>query len=271
MTASAVTASTARGEHAERAARTTASHRAATAWAWAWALAAVFFALYATLSVRDQQLQRTAGFDLGIFDEAVRAYAHGRAPIVPLKGPDFDLLGDHFSPIWATLAPVYRIFPTAYTLLLAQAALLALAVVPLVRWAGREVGIVAGIVVSVGYGTSWGIASAAGFDVHEVAFTVPMLSYCTVAWALPLLLVKEDLGLTVAAVGCTSRSTARAVSAWPRPRSARWARGSKWTCSFRPRTTAGTATPAAWPAPSSIRAGQDSRTPHSASSPRRSS
>jgi hypothetical protein len=212
VTTSAVTASAARAGHlaALSPPRTAASSRAVTAWAWA--LAAVFFALYAMLSVRDQQLQRTSGFDLGIFDEAVRAYAHGRAPIVPLKGPDFNLLGDHFSPIWATLAPVYRIFPTVYTLLLAQAALLALAVVPLVRWAGREVGIGAGIVVGVGYGLSWGIASAVGFDVHEVAFAVPMLSTApvalahrrwraAVAWALPLLLVKEDLGLTVAAVG----------------------------------------------------------------------
>jgi uncharacterized membrane protein len=178
----------------------------------AWGVAAVFFALYAALSVRDQQLQLTSGFDLGIFDEAVRGYAHGQLPIVPLKGPDFDLLGDHFSPIWAVLAPVYRIFPTVYTLLLAQAALMALGAVPLVRWAGRAIGTGAGIAVGVGYGTSWGIASAVGFDVHEVAFAVPMLAYATVAlahrrwraavaWSLPLLLVKEDLGLTVAAVG----------------------------------------------------------------------
>jgi uncharacterized membrane protein len=211
VTTPAVTASPARAEHpAQSPPRTAASNRAATAWAWA--LAAVFFTVYAALSVRDQQLQRTSGFDLGIFDEAVRAYAHGRLPIVPLKGPDADLLGDHFSPIWATLAPVYRIFPTVYTLLLAQAALLALGVVPLVRWAAREVGVGEGIVTGVGYGLSWGIASAVGFDVHEVAFAVPLLSYAAVAlahrrwhaavaWALPLLLVKEDLGLTVAAVG----------------------------------------------------------------------
>jgi uncharacterized membrane protein len=211
MTATAVTAPAAdAGRAAESPPRAAASNLAATVWAWV--LAAVFFVLYAALSVRDQQLQRTSGFDLGIFDEAVRAYAHGRLPIVPLKGPDFDLLGDHFSPIWATLAPIYRVFPTVYTLLLAQAALMALGVVPLARWAGREVGAGAGIVVGVGYGTSWGIASAVGFDVHEVAFAVPLLS-CTavalahrrwraaVAWALPLLLVKEDLGLTLAAVG----------------------------------------------------------------------
>jgi uncharacterized membrane protein len=178
----------------------------------AWGLAAAFFTLYATLSVSDQQHLLTTGFDLGIFDEAVHAYAHGHLPVVPLKGPGFDLLGDHFSPIWAVLAPFYRIFPTVYTLLIAQAALLAVAVVPLVRWATREVGRTAAAVAGLGYGASWGIASAAGFDVHEVAWAVPMLAFAAAAlgqrrwgaaaaWALPLLLVKEDLGLTVAAIG----------------------------------------------------------------------
>ena len=178
----------------------------------AWGVATVLFALYAALAVRDQQEMLTGGFDLGIFDETVRAYAHGHLPIVPLKGTDFDELGDHFSPIWAVLAPVYRIFPTVYTLLLAQAALFAVGAVPLVRWAACAASRRTALVVGICYGLSWGIASAAGFDVHEVAFAVPMLAYsatalghrrwrAAVAWGLPLLLVKEDLGLTLAAIG----------------------------------------------------------------------
>jgi uncharacterized membrane protein len=180
--------------------------------ALAWGLAAVLFAVYAALAVRDQQRMLTTGFDLGIFDETVRGYAQGHLPMVALKGPHSDELGDHFSPIWAVLVPPYRLFPTAYTLLLAQAALFALGVVPPARWAAREVGRAAAVVVGLGYGLSWGIAAAAGFDVHEVAFAVPMLAYsatalgrrrwrAAAAWGLPLLLVKEDLGLTLAAIG----------------------------------------------------------------------
>lgn len=178
----------------------------------AWSTATVLFALYAALAVRDQQRMLTGGFDLGIFDETVRSYAHGSWPTVPLKGGGFNELGDHFSPIWALLAPAYRLVPTVYTLLFAQAALLALAAVPLVRWAARAVGPRTAFNVGVGYGLSWGVASAAGFDVHEVAFAVPMLAFAAaalggrrwvaaVAWAAPLLLVKEDLGLTLAAIG----------------------------------------------------------------------
>lgn len=177
-----------------------------------WALAAVFFALYTALSVRLHQRLLTTGYDLGIFEQAVRSYAHGRAPVSALKGPGFNLLGDHFSPVLASLAPVYRIFPSPMTLLVAQAALLAVAVVPLSRWAYQAHGRTAALVTGIGYGASWGIASAVGFDFHEICFAVPLLAFSVTAlgnerwraaagWALPLLLVKEDLGLTVMVIG----------------------------------------------------------------------
>ncbi|MFJ3723358.1 DUF2079 domain-containing protein [Streptomyces sp. NPDC090045] len=177
-----------------------------------WALAAVFFALYTALSVRLHQRLLTTGYDLGIFEQAVRSYAHGRAPVSALKGPGFHLLGDHFSPVLASLAPVYRIFPSPITLLVAQAALLAVAVVPLSRWAYQAHGRTAALVTGIGYGASWGIASAVGFDFHEICFAVPLLAFSVTAlgnerwraaagWALPLLLVKEDLGLTVMVIG----------------------------------------------------------------------
>ncbi|MFJ9581959.1 DUF2079 domain-containing protein [Streptomyces sp. NPDC101191] len=177
---------------------------------WAWA--AAFCLLYATVAVRRHLLLRTTGYDLGIFEQAVRAYAELRAPVAPLRGEDFNLLGDHFHPLLATLAPLYRLWPSPLTLLVAQSALLALGAVPLVRWARRAIGPRGAHVVAVGYGLSWGIASAAAFDFHEIALAVPLLAFSlealgrrrwrtAVAWAAPLLLVKEDLGLTLAAVG----------------------------------------------------------------------
>ncbi|MFF6969929.1 DUF2079 domain-containing protein [Streptomyces tsukubensis] len=177
---------------------------------WAWA--AGLFALYATVSVRRHLLIRTTGYDLGIFEQAVRAYAQLRPPVVPLRGEDFNLLGDHFHPAIAVLAPLYRIWPGPLTLLLAQAALLAVAVVPLAGWAAEVLGRRAAHAVALVYGLSWGIASAVAFDFHEVALAVPLVSAAVTAlgrrrwraavlWAAPLVLVKEDLGLTLAAVG----------------------------------------------------------------------
>jgi len=178
----------------------------------AWVAAALLTALYATLSVRRHHAMLTTGFDLGIFEQEVRSYAHLSWPTSDLKAPGFPLLGDHFSPIVALLAPVYRLFPSAQTLLVAQAVLLAVGVVPLVRWAGQAVGRSAAVLVAVAYGSAWGIAGAVVFDFHEVAFAVPLVSASVVAlgrgrlrqavlWAAPLVLVKEDLGLTLAAIG----------------------------------------------------------------------
>lgn len=180
--------------------------------AWIWALAAALFALYATVSIRRHERMLSTGFDLGIVEQAVRSYAAGDPPIVEVRGPGANLFGDHFTPVFALLAPVYKVVPSPVTLLVVQALLLALAVVPIAGYAQRTLGRTAAAVVGLGYGLSWGIAQAVGFDVHDVMFAVPLMAFCAVAlaerrlvaaaaWALPLLLVKEDLGLTVAAVG----------------------------------------------------------------------
>ncbi|WP_188276138.1 DUF2079 domain-containing protein [Streptomyces sp. CBMA152] len=183
--------------------------RPALLW-WGWA--AALFLLYAAVGARRQALIRTTGYDLGIFEQAVKQYAQLRAPIAPLRGDGFNLLGDHFHPVLVVLAPLYRLAPSPYTLLFAQAALLAVAVVPLARRAHQVLGRRAAHVIAFGYGLSWGIASAVAFDFHEVCFAVPLVAYAlealalrrwrlAVAWAAPLLLVKEDLGLTLAAIG----------------------------------------------------------------------
>ena len=45
-----------------------------------------------------------------------KAYAHLQAPIVPVKGDGFNLLGDHFHPILILLGPIWRLFPTPLSL-----------------------------------------------------------------------------------------------------------------------------------------------------------
>jgi uncharacterized membrane protein len=174
--------------------------------------AITFFGLYGLYSLLRHAQLGTAGFDLGIFDQAIRAYADFRAPVVPLKGPGFNLLGDHFHPALIVLVPLYWLWPDASMLLIAQAALMAISIIPIARLAIRRLGVRAGIAIAVAYGLSWGIQGAIGFDFHEVALAVPLLAYAMTSlaeerwrsaalWTIPLLLVKEDMGLTVAAVG----------------------------------------------------------------------
>ncbi|MFD8144880.1 DUF2079 domain-containing protein [Streptomyces sp. NPDC059708] len=187
--------------------------RAAT-WARArapYALTAVLFAVYAALSVTRHLRMEDASYDLGIFEQAVRAYAHLRVPVVDLKGPGYNVLGDHFSPVIGLIAPLYRIFPGPVTLLVVQAALFALSALPVTRASVRLLGPARGLALGAAYGLSWGIQRAVEFDFHEICFAVPLIAFAleallagrwraALAWGLPLLLVKEDQGLTLAAL-----------------------------------------------------------------------
>ncbi len=129
-----------------------------------------------------------------------------------VRSPGLNLLGDHFHPIVALVAPFFRIAPTPVTLLLAQALLVAVSVVPVSRAATAKLGSTAGRVIAVAYAFSWGLQWMIDFDFHELAFAVPLLACslsalvrgrnrAAVVWAAPLVLVKEDQGFTVAAIG----------------------------------------------------------------------
>jgi uncharacterized membrane protein len=177
-----------------------------------WAMALAFAGLYATISVARFERLGTRSFDLGIFEQAIRHYAHLQAPIVDLEGAGHNFLGDHWNPAIAIFAPFYRLFPTPVTLLVGQAVVIALAVVPMTRAGMRHLGRWAGVAVGLAFAMSYGIQTAVDFDVHEVSLAVPLLAFAleaylagrwtgVVAWAAPLVLVKEDLGLTVAGIG----------------------------------------------------------------------
>jgi uncharacterized membrane protein len=154
----------------------------------------------------------TMSWDLGIFEQAVKSYAHLHAPVADLKGPGFNILGDHFSPITALTAPFYRVFPTPVTLLVVQALLFAVSVVPVTRVTSELLGRPRGLAVGTAYALSWGVQKAVQFDFHEIAFAMPLLAFSLEAvlrkrwaaamwWAVPLVLVKEDMGVTAAAIG----------------------------------------------------------------------
>lgn len=151
-------------------------------------------------------------WDLAIFSEAAKAYAHLQAPIVEIKGPGYNLLGDHFHPILVLLGPVWRLFPSPLSLLVVQDLLLALSAWPLTRLATRLLGRWVGGALGLAYVLSWGIQGGVQSQFHEVAFAVPLLAWAGVAfverrwwtcaiWCMPLMLVKEDLGLTVFMAG----------------------------------------------------------------------
>ncbi|MCX4749433.1 DUF2079 domain-containing protein [Kitasatospora sp. NBC_01287] len=178
------------------------------------ALALAFLLAYCVLALVRYERFGSPSWDLGIFTEVVKGYAHFHAPIVSIKGPGFNALGDHWSPILALLAPFYWVVPSAATLLVAQAALFAWSVGVVSDTAARVLGgsTSRGLLIGTGYGLSWGLQRAIDAEFHEIAFAVPLLAVVcrqlllrewdkAAWWAMPLVLVKEDLGLTAAAVG----------------------------------------------------------------------
>ena len=186
--------------------------RVAATWWLPTVIACAVGALYVCYSVAQWRALVAPSWDLGIFAEAVQAYSRFEAPIVPIKGPGYNLLGDHFHPILALLGPVYRLFPSALTLLVVQDVLIAVSVLPVARLAQRLFGRGGAVIVGLGYGLGWGLQGAVGAQFHEVCVAVPLLAFGGVAfvehrwgacmgWLAPLVLVKEDLGLTVFMAG----------------------------------------------------------------------
>ncbi len=170
-------------------------------------------------------------FDLVIFDQGIRGYAHLAAPVSIARGVSdgqgahFLLLADHWSPILAVLAPLYWIHDGPATLLVAQGVLFALAIPPLWAYTRRQLGPGTAYFVCVAYALSLPVMSAVVFDFHEVAF-VPVLTAVMVErfdagrrWhgvlaAAAMLLVKEDMGLLVAGFGIYLMLTRRRADVW---------------------------------------------------------
>ena len=165
-------------------------------------------------------LQLTPGsYDLGIYTEFVRQLSQLHAPIDDVMGPGFNLEGDHFQVAVGVIAPFFRLFPTPATLLFFQALFAALSVFPVVTAAFLLTGRGTGRLIGFAYGFSWGLQQMVAFDFHEIAVAVPLLAFsvsalvrrrpwAVIAWALPLVFVKEDQGFTVAAIGVLMGATA---------------------------------------------------------------
>jgi uncharacterized membrane protein len=178
----------------------------------AWTIASLVFGAYFAISLFRLLQRSPASWDLGIYTEYVKQLSLLRAPIVDIRGPGFNLLGDHFQIGLAVLAPFFRLFPSPATLLFFQALLTALSVFPVMAAGSALLGRPSGRLIGFAYGFSWGLQQMIDFDFHEIALAVPLLAFslsalvrgrvrATALWALPLVFIKEDQGFTVAAIG----------------------------------------------------------------------
>ena len=196
--------------------------------------AAVFAVLYSAIALYRYSHFVWTSWDLGIFTQIVSSYSHLEAPTVPIRGVGFTALGDHFSPALAVLAVPYSLLPDPTTLLVAQAVLLAWSILPISSARVASPRVLAGPrghrrirrVLRGGAGgsrrLSRGRSRRTTDGVRRRRTRGPALAEVVIA-SLPLVLVKEDLGVTVAAIGlvCAVRAAAGSArywlpSAWPR-------------------------------------------------------
>lgn len=152
-----------------------------------------------------------SNYDLAIFDQAVWHLSRFEAPASSVRGLS-TLLGDHFSPILATIAPLYWIAPAPETLIVLQACLFAASIFPVHAFLRRRLAHAQALALCLAYVLFWGLQRAAAFDFHEVAFVPLFIALALFAmdarrfvllWAAAaaLALVKEDLLPFLACVG----------------------------------------------------------------------
>jgi len=177
-----------------------------------WTMAALVFGAYLAISLFRLFQLMPSSWDLGIYTEYVKQLSQLHAPVVDIRAPGFDLLGDHFQVAVAVIAPFFRVFPSPATLLVCQALATAVSVFPVVAAGSVLAGRSTGRLIGFAYGFSWGLQQMIDFDFHEVALAVPLLAFslsalvrrrpaAAIGWAVPLVFVKEDQGFTVAAIG----------------------------------------------------------------------
>ncbi|WP_432504768.1 DUF2079 domain-containing protein [Kineococcus arenarius] len=176
------------------------------------------FALHAWLGLARWNAGRSGAFDLGVFAQAAQSWAAGNLPYSDIRG--LPLLGEHFSPVTALFGAAWWLWPDPRSLILTQAAAVAVGAAVVHATARRHLDARAAAVVTLVFTTSYGLVGLTRLDVHEVCFAVPLLALscsaladrrltAAMAWALPLLLVKEDQGPTVAAVAAVAFLLAR--------------------------------------------------------------
>jgi len=144
-----------------------------------------------------------SNYDLAIFDQAVWHVSRLGPPASTVRGYS-NLLGDHFSPILAAIAPLYWVAPGPEMLIILQAVLFAASIFPVWAFLRRRLAPRQTLALSLSYVFFWGLQRAAAYDFHEIAFAPLLIALVVLAvdarqfallWgaAGALALVKEDL------------------------------------------------------------------------------
>lgn len=180
-----------------------------------WTIMLFFACIYVSISIYNHYNFRSFAFDLGIKNQVLWDYAHGRMnynTIMPELNGKVNVLANHFEPILFLFAPLYYIFGS-YTLLLVQIAFILVGGYGAYKYIAEISG--DRIFATLGMATfyaMWGIFGALSFDFHTnvlAAVIAPWLFYAIqrkkhVLWVVVLLLIllcKENVAIWMVFVG----------------------------------------------------------------------
>ncbi len=129
-----------------------------------------------------------------------------------IKGENFNLLGDHFHPLIAILAPTYWIWDDPRTLLIDQVIIVFVASELVLRLARRHWNPGQALLLAVAFAVAPALQTLVHYDFHEISLSLPLVTLIfdgidrrrprmVVLSALALTLVREDMGIVVAMFG----------------------------------------------------------------------
>jgi uncharacterized membrane protein len=162
------------------------------------------------------KIQRHLSFgndqDLGLYVQIMWTTAHGRPFYMSLLHGPANYLGHHFAPLLVVLAPLYRLWPDARLLFIAQILALTLAVIPLFRLAKRRLGTGPGLLIAAAYFLYPPLNWVAYSGFREISLAVPLLMasaaslldkrlWQSLLWLALAMLVKEEIALIAVAYG----------------------------------------------------------------------
>jgi uncharacterized membrane protein len=188
------------------------------------ALVGAYYAGYLSyMALLDHRNLGTHIYDLGIYDNLLWNTAHGDfLGCGYCKGGKH--MSAHFDPILGLIAPIYRFYPRAETLLVFQSVWLATGVIPLYLMAKRRLGNPwLGVILALVYAFYPALHGANMFDFHSLTLVVPL-----VMWALYLvdagavwrywivlalmLMTREDMPLLACFIGAYAVVQRRATT-----------------------------------------------------------
>ena len=95
-----------------------------------------------------------SSYDLAIYDQAVWHLSRFESPASSFRGMT-NLFGDHFHPVIVLFVPLFWVVPAAETLLVAQAVLLAISIIPVFLYARDRLPPGSAMAIAVAHGLFW--------------------------------------------------------------------------------------------------------------------